>query len=227
MLGPNWPNDGEIDIIEGINDNTNNAMTLHTSDGCSVTNDTAFSGTMVYSDCYIYASNQPSNAGCSIENQNTSSYGTSFNSIGGGVIVTEWTSSAINIWWFPRGTTPSDLTAGNPNPASWSEPVAQYQGGCDIPDYFADLQFVNFPSCPFLHPFPFDTLSATETNKKQAKNRTPGLQHRLLRRLGRESMDRQLLLLISRRYLQRLRAKEPVCFQERLLVDQQSERLSI
>lgn len=150
MLGPNWPNDGEIDIIEGINDNTNNAMTLHTSDGCSIANDTAFSGTEVYSDCYIYASNQPSNAGCSIENQETSSYGSDFNSIGGGVIVTEWTSSAINIWWFPRGTTPADLTAGNPNPASWIEPVAQYQGGCNIPSYFADLQIVNFPSHPII-----------------------------------------------------------------------------
>ena len=172
MLGPNWPDDGEIDIIEGINDNTNNAMTLHTSDGCSITNDTSFSGTMVYSDCYIYAADQPSNAGCSIENQNTSSYGKSFNSIGGGVIATEWTSSAINIWWFPRGTTPSDLTAGNPDPASWSEPVAQYQGGCNIPTYFADLQFVNFP-LPSHHgnrnpacPFPPHTLSMKPTRNK-------------------------------------------------------------
>ena len=149
MLGPNWPNDGEIDIIEGINDNENNAMTLHTSQGCSITDDdSAFSGTMVYSDCWINDPNQPSNAGCSIENQNISSYGSDFNSIGGGVIVTEWTSSAINIWWFPRGTTPSDLQAENPNPASWTEPVAQYEGGCDIPSYFADLQFVCFPLLP-------------------------------------------------------------------------------
>lgn len=151
MLGPDWPNDGEIDIIEGINDNGNNAMTLHTSEGCSITDDDgAFSGTLVYSDCWINDPNQPSNAGCSIENQNISSYGSDFNSIGGGVIVTEWTSSAINIWWFPRGTTPSDLQAGNPNPASWGEPTAQYEGGCNIPSYFEDLQIVSFLSCPII-----------------------------------------------------------------------------
>ena len=30
MLGPNWPNNGEVDIIEGVNGNTNNLMSLHT-----------------------------------------------------------------------------------------------------------------------------------------------------------------------------------------------------
>jgi hypothetical protein len=30
MLGPNWPNAGEIDIIEGVNSNHNNLMSLHT-----------------------------------------------------------------------------------------------------------------------------------------------------------------------------------------------------
>lgn len=142
MVGPNWPNDGEIDIIEGVNDNANNAMTLHTSDGCSITNDGAFTGTLTTSNCYVYAPGQADNAGCDIQNQNTQSYGNNFNSNGGGVIAMEWTSSDINIWFFPRGTTPSDLEAGVPNPASWKEPVAQYQGDCDIPSHFADMQIV-------------------------------------------------------------------------------------
>ena len=36
MVGPNWPGNGEIDIIEGVNDNAQNQMTLHTSPGCTV-----------------------------------------------------------------------------------------------------------------------------------------------------------------------------------------------
>jgi hypothetical protein len=28
-LGPNWPNNGEIDILEGVNQLTYNAATLH------------------------------------------------------------------------------------------------------------------------------------------------------------------------------------------------------
>lgn len=143
MVGPNWPNDGEIDIIEGVNDNANNAMTLHTSDGCSITDNGAFTGTLTTSNCYVYAPGQADNAGCDIQNQNTQSYGDNFNSNGGGVIAMEWTSSDINIWFFPRGTTPSDLEAGIPDPASWKEPVAQYQGDCNIPSHFVDMQIVS------------------------------------------------------------------------------------
>lgn len=154
MLGPNWPNDGEIDIIEGVNDNANNAMTLHTSDGCSITNGGAFTGTMTTSNCYIYAADQANNAGCDIQNQNTQSYGSDFNSNGGGVIAMEWTSSDINIWFFPRGTTPADLEAGTPDPASWKEPVAQYQGDCDIPSHFADMQIVR----PLFYPISCDRI---------------------------------------------------------------------
>jgi hypothetical protein len=32
----NWPNLGEVDIIEGVNDNAPNAATLHTSSGCTM-----------------------------------------------------------------------------------------------------------------------------------------------------------------------------------------------
>ena len=146
MIGPNWPNDGEIDIIEGVNDNANNAMTLHTSDGCSITNDGAFTGVLTTSNCYVSAPGQPYNAGCDIQDPSTQSYGADFNSNGGGIIVTEWTATDINIWFFPRGTTPSDLEAGKPDPASWGEPVAQFQGSCDIQNHFADMQIVKPPS---------------------------------------------------------------------------------
>jgi beta-glucanase (GH16 family) len=36
LLGPSWPQGGEIDIVEGVNLNTQNAMTLHTSPGFGI-----------------------------------------------------------------------------------------------------------------------------------------------------------------------------------------------
>ena len=155
LVGPDWPNEGEIDIIEGVNDASNNAMTLHTSDGCSVTDDGAFTGTLGTTNCYVNAPDQSTNAGCDIQNQDTQSYGANFNRIGGGVIATEWTSSAINIWFFPRGTTPADITAGKPDPTSWKEPVAQFQGDCDIDARFQNQQIVGG------HSFKSETLLLT------------------------------------------------------------------
>lgn len=39
MLGPSWPQTGEIDIIEGVNSGSTNTMSLHTSQGCTISED--------------------------------------------------------------------------------------------------------------------------------------------------------------------------------------------
>ena len=142
MVGPSWPNEGEIDIIEGVNENSNNAMTLHTSDGCSITNNNAFSGTLTTTDCYINAPGQISNAGCDIQDQRSSSYGNILNANGGGVYATQWTSSDINIWFFPRQSIPANVASSDPDPTTWGQPVAQFQGGCNIDAHFQNLQMV-------------------------------------------------------------------------------------
>ena len=183
MLGvaSEWPNSGEIDIIEGINDNANNALTLHTSEGCSIMNDSAFTGTLTTSDCENHASGQPDNAGCDIQDQDTLSYGKGFNANGGGVIAMEWTSSVIQIWFFPNGTTPSDLEAGSPDPASWQKPVAQFQGNCDIPSHFQDMQIVRLS--PLLSLFSFSlqsntlSLSSTSTSSSLLLPLSPCIHH--------------------------------------------------
>jgi beta-glucanase (GH16 family) len=36
FLGPDWPDNGEADILEGIGGNTQNTITLHTGDGCTM-----------------------------------------------------------------------------------------------------------------------------------------------------------------------------------------------
>ena len=80
----------------------------------------------------MYAPGQDANAGCGIESTDPNSYGSGFNSIGGGIYATEITSSGINIWFFPRGTEPGDVLGDNPNPAGWGTPAAKFSGsGCD------------------------------------------------------------------------------------------------
>jgi hypothetical protein len=147
MVGPNWPNAGEIDIIEGVNQNSNNAMTLHTSSGCTI-NNSGFTGSLSTSNCDVNAAGQSSNAGCGIQSRSSASYGTGFNNNGGGVYATEWTSSAISVWFFPRSAIPSDISSGNPNPSGWGTPSAFFQGNCNIDSHFQNQQIVRFA-----HPF--------------------------------------------------------------------------
>ncbi|KAI0383948.1 glycoside hydrolase family 16 protein [Hypomontagnella monticulosa] len=130
-VGPNWPHDGEIDIIEGVNLATNTTYTLHTSAGCKFTQ----------GDC-----NAPGtgNLGCGTASQDTRTLADGFNAIGGGVYAVEWTASAINIFFFPRtGRIPADITAGKPNPKTWGKPATSFSGpGCNIPSHFRNHQIV-------------------------------------------------------------------------------------
>ena len=141
MLGNNWPSNGEIDIIEGVSTQSTNQMTLHASDGCSI-NDSGFSGSLTTGNCYVEASDQSPNSGCAIQGSSTEGYGDGFNQAGGGVYATEWTSDAINIYFFSNSSVPSDITSGNPDPSGWGTPAASFAGGCDIDSHFSELQIV-------------------------------------------------------------------------------------
>jgi hypothetical protein len=141
-FGPRWPTDGEIDIIEGVNSQAANDMTLHTSAGCTISNTGAFSGTTTTPNCDVNAPGQYANAGCQIASHDTATYGTGFNENGGGVYATEWTSDAISIWFFPRGAIPGDLSSGSPNPSGWGKPSAKFEGGCDIDQHFKDHNII-------------------------------------------------------------------------------------
>ena len=129
-VGPNWPNQGEIDIIgtslrgigislfsfflffrsEGVNLNTVNQYTLHTSDGCTLdktatssllSNATskiaAFTSKVLGTQC---ASSDNSNAGCAFLESSTNSYGHGFNDLAGGVYATLVDDTGVSIWRF-------------------------------------------------------------------------------------------------------------------------------
>ncbi|KAJ8130239.1 hypothetical protein O1611_g3394 [Lasiodiplodia mahajangana] len=138
-FGPSWPHSGEIDIIEGVNLQTNSTITLHTAPGCSFSQDSFASG-----DC---GSPGDGTLGCGAATQDTQNFGAGFNEIGGGVYALQWTSDAIKIFFFPRtGSIPADIEAGTPNPSNWGTPTASFSGGsCNI-----DANFMN-------HNIVFDT----------------------------------------------------------------------
>ena len=92
-----------------------------------------------------------SGIGCSVQAQ-AGTYGTEFNEKGGGVYAMDWTSEAINIYYFARSDVPADITEGNPNPANWGLPQAKFDsrsGDCDIDANFPRQTIV----CPFFISF--------------------------------------------------------------------------
>ncbi|KAL8952035.1 MAG: hypothetical protein Q9222_002022 [Ikaeria aurantiellina] len=128
MTGPSWPNSGEIDIIEGVNAGSENQMTMHTSSGCT-----------------LAGSNCQGNTGCPIKPAGANNYGTGFNNANGGVYAMEWTSGAINIWFFSRNSIPSDISSSSPNPSGWGTATASFVGGsdsCDIDSHFMNNNIV-------------------------------------------------------------------------------------
>ncbi|RMZ66883.1 Endo-13(4)-beta-glucanase [Pyrenophora seminiperda CCB06] len=142
-VGPNWPKMGEIDIIEGVNDQTNNAMTLHTGPGCKIGSDTSqFAGSVTTGNCNVAAKDQSKNAGCSIKHPSKQSFGAGLNANGGGVFATQWTDNAINIFFFPRDSIPEDVLGESPDPSGWGKPAAKFQGGCDVKSIFKQQQIV-------------------------------------------------------------------------------------
>jgi hypothetical protein len=74
MVGPTWPDDGEIDIYEGWNLNKQNKVVLHTDDpdkvdACKI-QPGDFTSSMVYENCWNEAPFQPRNGGCAVDESN-------------------------------------------------------------------------------------------------------------------------------------------------------------
>lgn len=141
--GTNWPNGGEIDIIEGVNTAHKNLISAHTAQGCSqdpweVSQST---GLQRNTDCFV----GDQNIGCGFESPSSdvSSYGDSFNAVNGGVYAMDWDSERIRVWHFPRGRIPSDIKAKRPDPSNWGLPQAAFGGrSCDVDSYFKDMSIV-------------------------------------------------------------------------------------
>ncbi|KAK0495940.1 laminarinase [Armillaria luteobubalina] len=127
-----WPTLGEIDILEGVNNQVYNQATLHTSAGCTMPasrDETGING----------------NSGCGVQIQDPLSYGASFNDNGGGwpvpLYAVERTDTFIKIWFWARNSNsvPADIQAGNTNinTDAWGTPFAYFPNtSCSISDKF-------------------------------------------------------------------------------------------
>uniref|UniRef100_A0A7R9ZKV3 GH16 domain-containing protein n=1 Tax=Craspedostauros australis TaxID=1486917 RepID=A0A7R9ZKV3_9STRA len=124
--GENWPNNGEIDIVEGINDQTIARTAMHSSDRCdmfghvpptektgywdtatgipdSFTGEPNFDIKVDSDNCYAYASHQWVNQGCVQISEKDDTSGEPLNAKGGGVYALEWDPVNLRIrsWVFP------------------------------------------------------------------------------------------------------------------------------
>lgn len=145
FVGPDWPNGGEIDVIEGVSEETNNAITLHTADGCMLKNSNEhFDGIVKTANCYINAPGQAVNQGCNVGMGDRRAYGKLFNAAGGGVYAVDWSQDQIRVWFFSReDQIPQDILDGTPDPSSWGKPNLFVDNStCNIQRYFRDLQIV-------------------------------------------------------------------------------------
>jgi hypothetical protein len=141
LFGPNWPNSGEIDVIEGVNVAGTDTITLHTAAGCTINTAGSQSGTVLQnSNCNA----DNANTGCGVTTTTANAYGNGFNNIGGGVYAMQWESSGVYVWFFPRGSIPSDITNGAPVTGNWGTPIVAFNGGsgCNIDSFFSNENIV-------------------------------------------------------------------------------------
>ncbi|KAF2091419.1 glycoside hydrolase family 16 protein [Saccharata proteae CBS 121410] len=138
LVGPNWPYTGEIDIIEGVNANNENQMTLHTAAGCDVTiGEGGQTGTSGSNNC----NDNNANNGCPVVSNTANTYGTNFNSAGGGVYATFWNQGSIQHWYWPESKVPSDIRNNAPTPLNWGTPQAHF-GGCAFDNFITDNSII-------------------------------------------------------------------------------------
>lgn len=136
--GPNWPNYGEIDVLENIGvtgqGSFSNLVSVHMgSTSPNEASPSSFSGKVLGSNCdtnYGQGKN-----GCQIYDTNNKgpSWGINFNNNGGGVWALQFGQGAgVKVWFWGRGQVPNEIsnprsTPGILSTSDWGEPMANFQ----------------------------------------------------------------------------------------------------
>ncbi|KAI0674443.1 concanavalin A-like lectin/glucanase domain-containing protein [Trametes maxima] len=137
--GPTWPDNGEIDILEAVNQMTFNQMAIHTLDGCLTSDAIQQSGKLENNDC-------GSASGCTVAEQKPNSYGDPLNAANGGVWATKFDVDGIAIWFWSRPDVPAELTnkEATVDVSKWGTPSAAFPvtPQCDLTKFFTKQQLV-------------------------------------------------------------------------------------
>jgi len=127
--GPgNWPDGGEIDVVEYINKNEQNLLSLHTKPDCKVNRaGNTMSGTISGTDCAVKTGGT---VGCGVKQNGGAGIGNAFNRGGGGVYAIERTNDHIKIWALPKSN--GAAKSNSPDPCKdFGQPVAFFPIGKD------------------------------------------------------------------------------------------------
>ncbi|RDX49175.1 glycoside hydrolase family 16 protein [Lentinus brumalis] len=138
--GAPWPQHGEIDIIEGVNEQVQNQITLHSGDDCTLDRAADALANKLGFTC---TSSNGNNAGCAYQQKENTTYGHGFNMQAGGVYAHTLEADGISVWFFDRSAIPADITAQTPDPSSWGTPTAYFPNtSCDIATRFQKQQLI-------------------------------------------------------------------------------------
>ncbi|KAJ7193971.1 hypothetical protein GGX14DRAFT_477105 [Mycena pura] len=139
--GQVWPAQGEIDIIENVNLETDNRFSLHVGDD-NCTQPTSVAGNQTgtittaqngISNCTVTPATGQNTIGCVTTETKPNSFGSGFAGQGGGVFAASWDLSGIAFWYFPRPSVPSNIDSTDaPDPTTWGKASAWYPASsCD------------------------------------------------------------------------------------------------
>lgn len=128
--------------MEGVHTNIENGISMHTKPGCEISGSDQ-KATLQTTNCDVRL-NGNSGCGSKLKQQDIpNNFGKNLNDVGGGVYVTEWTSSYVKHWFFPRSAIPQSISDGAPDISSFGQPTVNQQGpGCTIDSFFTNMSII-------------------------------------------------------------------------------------
>lgn len=158
---------GEVDIIEGANNQTGDELSLHTSARCRLEPDPRYqTGSDVRSDCSL-ATNYID--GCGVSGP-PESYGDPFNALGGGVWALVIDNNDLAVWMFARAGIPDDILSGKqPTPSNWGKPLLHFKShpGCRVFEQWKNQTIVSHSMLHSTLPREREKSDAYPINKKK------------------------------------------------------------